>query len=217
MKKTHLLGVAVVALLAIPLVIALGAVAGERGEPGPVDDANLETRTVTPQGNWQLTDARAFAAFPLYTVGDSFQGLRLNAVMRVNAKPYPGEPVRADHVTFLYGTCESYGGQGCTLPLQVQVWNACERNSGSYELGPGGPAIDADERLSLRGVPAAFYEDYSRLELYSGLGTIVLFAGYGDRELLHEAATALRGLNVQAPVGVRLPALGPDAKPLRCT
>jgi len=92
-----------------------------------------------------------------------------------------------DELTFFYGTCESVGGNGCMAPLQIQVWNACERNEGSYD-------IPADQKLLLRGVPAAFYEGEMRLELYTGRITVVLFAPPGNRDRLLAAAAALRSV-----------------------
>lgn len=215
MKKLQLVGVALAALLAIPLVLGLVSTASGTDSPR-ASEQGLERRTVTPRGNFQLSEAKAFKGFPLYTLGDSFRDLPLNAIVRANAGRIPGEPVRADHMTFMYGTCESVGGQGCLVPLQVQVWNACERNRESYAKGPGGPAITADDSLRVRGVPAAFYDDFSRLELYSGLGTVVIFADKSNRELLVDAAEQLRGYNVHAPLTEPLPAPGRDSKPIGC-
>jgi hypothetical protein len=202
MMKKLLVGVALVSLLATALVLGLVNTAGGTDSPR-ASEQGLERKTVTPRGNFELSQAKAFKAFPLYTLGDSFRDLPLNAVIRVNAARIPGETVRADHMTFMYGSCESVGGQGCLVPLQVQV-------------GPGGPAITADESLRVRGVPAAFYEDFSRLELYSGFGTIVIFAAESNRELLIDSAEQLRGYNVHAPVTAPLPALGRDSKPIGC-
>jgi hypothetical protein len=214
MKK--LLVIALAGLVAIAVVF--GVVSNARGTAEPqAREEGLDRRTVTPRGNFELSQAKSFQGFSLYTVGDSFREMRLNAAVRVNAQPIPGEPVRADHLTFMYGSCESVGGQGCLVPLQVQVWNACERNQDSYAEGPGGPAITADQSLKVRGVTAAFYDDFSRLELYSGIGTIVLFADGPNRDLLLDAAKQLRGYNVHAPANVPLPALGRDSKPIGCT
>jgi hypothetical protein len=216
MKKLQLFALALAALLALPLVLGLVKDARGNAEEARATEQGLERKAVTPRGNFELADAKAFKGFPIYTVGDTFRNLPLNAAIRVNASRIPGEAVRADHVTFMYGGCESVGGQGCMVPLQVQVWNACERNRDSYATGPGPPAVTSDESLKVRGVDAAYFEDFSRLELYSGAGTIVLFADGPNRELLLDAAKALRGYNVHAPAAVPLPALGKDSKPIGC-
>ena len=72
--------------------------------------------------------------------------------------------------------------------LEIQNWRACDRNYASYSLGPDQPLPRED--LTLRGVPAAFYDDARRLELYTGTTTVVLF-GRGRRQLLL-AANRLR-------------------------
>lgn len=86
---------------------------------------------------------------------------------------------------------------GCAPPLEIQVWSACERTQNLYPF-------PADEEARLRGVDAAFYENFRRLELYSGRVTIVIF-GDSRGELL-KAAAALRGLNTATPTSQPLPA-----------
>jgi hypothetical protein len=149
---------------------------------GAQREARRETRAlqVRARGNSTLAAARAFAAFPLYFAGDSFQGLPLVAVER-----HPAQ------VGFLYGTCsipvDAEGARGgCAPPLAVQVWPACERDSSLYPFAP-------DERVRIRGAPAAFYEGHRRLELSADGVTVVLF-GVGREQLLR-AAAALRRLN----------------------
>ena len=101
-------------------------------------------------------------------------------------------------MTFLYGTCEDGRVYGCMPPLQIHVWNACERNETVY-------GIPRDETLRLRGVRAAFYETYHRLELFTGIVTVVIsYNGY-DRPTLLTAARRLRSVNGAVGVGERLP------------
>lgn len=149
---------------------------GARGE-GKRETRALEVRA---RGNSSLAAARSFTDFRLYFAGDSFEGLPLVAVER-----HPAQ------VGFLYGTCsipvDGDGARGgCAPPLAVQVWPACERDSSPYPFAP-------DERLRIRGLPAAFYEGHRRLEVSTHGVTVVLF-GTG-RERLLRAAAALRPLN----------------------
>lgn len=83
-------------------------------------------------------------------------------------------------------------------PIQVQVWNACQRNSASYDLA-------ADRKLQVRGAPAAFYENYGRLEIYTGKSTIVIFSSVEDADLLLRVARSLRGVNVLTQPDAPLP------------
>ena len=160
---------------------------------GAWEEGRRETRTleVRARGNSTLAAARAFAAFPLYFAGASFEGLPLVAVER-----HPAQ------VGFLYGSCtipvDAEGARGgCAPPLAVQVWPACERDPSLYPFA-------SEERLRIRGVPAAFYEGHRRLELSADGVTVVLF-GTGREQLLR-AAGALRPVN--RAVGLSPPALG---------
>jgi len=71
----------------------------------------------------------------------------------------------------------------------VQTWPACERSLADYELAPGEPY--PHEKLGqLDGVPAYLFDDGTRLELYTGDATIVVFAS--DPQLIDEAVTQLQ-------------------------
>lgn len=152
--------------------------------------------SIRARGNSSLAAARAFSQFPLYFVGEAFEGLQLVAVER-----HPAQ------VGFLYGTCSiPMGGDGaqggCAPPLAVQVWPACVRDSSRYPFAP-------DERIRVRGVAAAFYEGHRRLELSTGEVTVVLFGQ--ERDQLIAAAAALRGVNAPVPGLVGLPRPAPIA------
>ncbi len=185
-------GAAVLVLAAVSVVHTSGASDGGFASSAPAD-----AETVRARGNFSLAEARSFARFPLYSLGASFDGLPLVALVRADAEARAGETVGADHVTFVYGTCESVAGNACQPPLQVQVWNTCERNETSYDIEP-------DESLALRGVHAAFFERSSWLELFTRDATIVLFSAAGDRKLLLRAGGALAGINNATGVGQRL-------------
>lgn len=184
--------VVVSAVILTGLTVAITAIglvdSGLAGERSLSQTPLLGGEMVRARSNFTAANARSFARFELYSLGGQFKGLDRVAILRANDKPFLGERVRSDHVTFVYGLCESVGGQACMTPIQVQVWNACERNENSYDILP-------DETLQLRGVGAAFYEQWSRLELYSGKSTIVIFADRSDKTLLLEAAVALQRVN----------------------
>lgn len=162
-------------------VVAWGAELGS--EPASV---TVEERyTPKPRGNFTLAEAKDFDRFELFYPGASTAGLSLVAVNRVTG-PIEEPGVQPDRVSFLYGTCTARVGHGCMPPLQIQVWNACERYQALYPF-------EADESLQVRGAPAAFYEDHARLEIYSGMATIVIFGK--NREQLLAVGRSLKGLN----------------------
>ena len=125
--------------------------------------------------------------------GEAVDGLPLTAVLR------GGDP---GYVSFVYGDCEASDDAGCAPPVEVQVWPACRRHLGLYERGPPlGPSV---ERVAVRGVPAAFLDDSTRLELQTGRSTVVVFAGSRGRAL--RVVAALRSADGSIPAGVALPA-----------
>jgi hypothetical protein len=176
--------------LGIAASVTIAAIAGGSEAERGFDYADSD---LTP------ASIRDFAAYPVYSVGSEFDGDALTAIHhRVGAETRA--PVRADYVSLKYGTCEPDSDSGCAAPLEMQTWPACKRNRSMYLLAPD---IDGDgpgkaipyprEDVTVRGVPAAFFDSGSRLELYTGEVTIVLFGR--TRTQLLEAAAALEGAN----------------------
>jgi hypothetical protein len=125
--------------------------------------------------------------FSAYYVGDELAGLPLTDISRVCNEPYPGEPVRGNYVSFIYGDCTPGTDSGCAPPLEVQTAPACERNASLYS--PHFPR----KRLRLRGVPGAYFAPLDeRLELYTGDATVVIFGR--ERKQVFAAARALRSV-----------------------
>jgi hypothetical protein len=183
--------------LAVILAVVPGAfaVAGHSGAPAMY--------TVEFKGNSSLAKAEAFARYPLYYPGSEVRGYRLAAVDRqVGPGAGPGEG-GVDRFSFAYGSCQIRSDTlsgSCTAPLEVQIWPSCFRNPAMY------PNLKPQE-LEIRGVSAYLYENGSRLELTTGGVTAVFFGA--SKDLLVEAATSLRGVNVALPESVDLP--GPTA------
>lgn len=197
MPKARLfLSVVVGATLATAVgVYAYGASGGGENLPPAFDVAHSD---LTP------AQARAFDNFTLYSAGESFEGLPLVGITRRLDPPASLSdvplPSRANFANFIYGDCKAESDSGCAPPLQIQVWPACERTLSSYSLTPAGDPLPHDD-TTVRGVPAAFFEEGGRLEVYTGEVTIVLFGQ--DRGQLLRAAAALRAENG---------GVGPDAK-----
>ena len=134
---------------------------------------------------------------PALFAGDSVDELPLTAVLR------SGDP---GYVSFVYGDCEASDDAGCAPPVEVQVWPACRRHLGLYERGPPAPPV---EHGVVRGVPAAFLDDGTRIELQTAMATVVVFAGSRGRAL--RVAAALRAVDGSTLPGVALPAPGQGA------
>jgi len=149
--------------------------------------------------------ARAAATpYTVYWLGPSFQGFKLTDRIRRIEKPEPGERFGADFYSFLYGTCKpaSVDG-GCTLPAEIQSWAACKRNLSVYSLTPDGTPLP-HKSLRIRGVPAAYFEDGARLEIYTGRTTVVIFGS--DPTQLSRAAAAMASTDGKIKAGAPLPA-----------
>lgn len=98
----------------------------------------------------------------------------------------------------IYGDCPATPEGGCAPPLEVQSWPECRRDRAGYDdTAPG-----ARKAMGLttfgRGpnpVPGAVFEDGTRLELYTGTTTIVVFA---DDPRLGRRAAGVLAARVQA-------------------
>jgi hypothetical protein len=161
----------------------------------------------SPKSTFSLDRARSFTEFPVYSAGSAVDGLPLVAVLRRDDT--------ANYVSFVYGECDATNETGCAPPAEVQVWPACGRNPSLY-AGPRAPVSPVPTPTTVRGVPAAFFEDGARLEIQTGASTVVVFGE--SRERVLRVADALRGVNVDVLPGSTLPAPAPGALDgtLRC-
>lgn len=146
-----------------------------------------------PSSTFTLAHARNFPEFPLFYAGDRVDGLQLVAVLRRDDA--------ASFVSFVYGDCTPGDDAGCAPPAEIQVWPACRRNLALYR---GSQSMGLElEQTTIRGVPAAFLEDGTRLEIQTGRTTVVVFAG--SRARAARIAGALRSVNGFVPTGTPLP------------
>jgi hypothetical protein len=182
LRKRYVLLSALAALAAITAALVVHA-----GQAG--DDPSQ-----APKSTFSVKQAGVFGEFPLYNAGLAVDGLPLVAVLR--------RTEGANYVSFIYGDCQATGETGCAPPAEIQVWPACLRNPSLYQSKlPGGPTF---EETTVRGVPAASFEDGQRLELQTGISTVVIF-GRSPEDVLR-VADALRGVNVPVGPGEPLPA-----------
>lgn len=155
--------------------------------------------TVHPKGNFSVEQAREFHRFPVYYPGSEANGQKLTAVRRD-----PLGPMRKneDSILFSYGTCEIPAGQmegGCSLPVSVSNEPACSRNLSMYQ----GALSPRPRRTRVRGTTAAFFEGGSRLEIQTGITTVVIFARSKPDAL--SVARSLHGVNVPVSADDALP------------
>lgn len=187
------------ALILLSVTAAVGALAGFATRGGSAGASAPDPL----KGNFSIAQAQAFNDFPLYNAGSSLEGMPL-AVFYDSGGFSPS-------VSFIYGDCQATDDMGCAPPVQVQVWPACIRNPSLYDSAR--PGALTPEPTSVRGVPAAFFEDGHRLEIQTGTSTVVVFARSRDEVL--QVASALRGVNVaaQASRGVNVAAQASEALP----
>jgi hypothetical protein len=149
--------------------------------------AGAGDRESTSASRFTLAHAQAFEDYPLYFAGDRVEGFPLVAVLR--------RADTADFVSFVYGNCTAADDLGCAPPIEIQVWPACRRHLALYRDNPSF-AGSATDRRTVRGVPAAVFDDGTRLELQTGRSTVVVFAE--SRARLGTVAGALRSLDAPA-------------------
>ena len=153
--------------------------------PAPGDDVD---RTPPAIGHWTIEEARGFGEFPIFWLGERYNGLELTDIYRLQSRPDTLHPENS--VTFMYGTCEPPGGAfadgGCSPPLQFTIRPRCENQDNYAERsrapfrGGGEISVGHDETAT-----------------YVWTGTVgVRIAAYGeagDPEAVAQALVALRG------------------------
>ena len=178
-RSRSLLALATVAILGIATIgISLAASATDDG----------------PNSTFSLAEAQTFTEFPVYYAGPAVDGVPLVAVLRRDDS--------ANYVSFIYDECDAKSETGCAPPGEVQVWPACQRNLSLY-AGARSSISPVPESTTVRGAPAAFFENGSRLEIQTGASTVVVFGG--SSEWVLRLANALRGVNVGVQAGELLP------------
>ena len=174
--------------LALAALVGLAGLSVLLGTAGPGDDGG-------PRSTFSLQAARGLPDFPVYYAGDAVQGVPLVAVLR--------REDAANYVSFVYGQCEARDEVGCAPPGEVQVWPACVRNPSVYARNRS-PVAPRPVPATVRGVPAAGFEEGHRLELQTGTSTVVVFGH--TPQFARALAAELRGLNVAVERGAPLPA-----------
>jgi hypothetical protein len=166
-------------------------------------------------GELTADQVAALDDFPVYGLTEPLDGLALAKATRIGPETLaeappplqtttlavqtdpdvgtvPEHDVVADFLSLVYGECEATPcASPREIPLEIQIWESCNRYVDDYEIAPGTPYPHKD--TSIRGTSAADFDD--RLEVYAGSVSIVIFA---QPELARRAAAALRPLNEAA-------------------
>lgn len=137
-------------------------------------------------GGPDIESAKAFEGFPLYWLGETFEGLEVTEIIDTEATP--------NRVSIIYGSCEPSGGSEptCALPLQIQIVPLCFHLD-AVAVPP------RPEARQVRGAPVGGQDGApvlltrkTQIKVYRGEGT--------DKGTSLRALHALRSLNTVAPV-----------------
>lgn len=159
--------------VASSVVLMAAASGGESDLPQrpQVDSVASDFPARATQNELPCTQADQSANFRLFSLGESFEGLSLTAVLRTCEEPSGGpgpSPIGRNTVSYIYGDCRVEADYGCAPPIEVQISPACERSVADYDdTAP----IKLEER---RGVPSATFPN--QIELYTDDATVVIFA-----------------------------------------
>ena len=170
-----LVGLAAIAVVTVVAARLVGSGSSE-GELDPLARAQAESsdpNAVAGNSNMTVEEARAFSEFPLYWLGETYEGLELTTLLEVK-----------NVVTFLYGKCITRGDGGCPQPFQVIVRPLCLSRPGTKNS-----MVHAGELFSLRG---ALAQEYTDGHLKLGIGSVSVTLYGPDRELMNAMAQDLR-------------------------
>lgn len=169
--------------------------------------SDAQTRAAVSDSNAQVrglhllpcTIASQAPNFRFFSLGAELDGLAYGDTLRRCENPDPSRPVRANYVSLAYGDCTPGDDSGCPLPVEIQSWPACERNSASYTDVDGTPL--ARKPVQISGVPAAIFDDGTRVEVYTGDTTVVVFGS--TPALALQAAKSLSIMPGDSPADAR--------------
>lgn len=177
--------------VALATLLGIAGLSVLLGTAGVSDDG-------APRSTFSLQSARGLQDFPVYYAGDAIQGVPMVAVLR--------REDAANYVSFVYGECDARDEVGCAPPGEVQVWPACVRNPAAYARNRS-PVAPRPVPSTIRGVPAAGFEEGRRLEIQTGTSTVVVFGH--TPQFARALAAELRGVNVAVERGAPLPPPAP--------
>ena len=198
-------------LATIGIAVAIGAGASAAGAWSDNDRLSTASESAIPPAKPAPSECPSIAG--AVDLGPEFDGLARREWRGCEDErfvPTEAAPSATSNMDVAaYGVCESTASEGgCAPPIQVQTFNACDRNLSLYSKYPGPEGPREYKKLTVRNAPAALFDDgaAAMLEIYTGPITIVVFAESDERAL--DAANRLRGHEGDESVapGQRLPA-----------
>jgi hypothetical protein len=182
------------------------AMASPSGSPTATPTAPA-THTATPASagelRWTVEDAKQFKEFPLYWLGESYEGMPLTKIIRYRYDPEPPiPPTEAENIVlFIYGSCTPGPESGCAPPLSIRVEPYCMKPPERFA-----PAVRG-EPLEVRGAPAE--QISGDLRIWTGEVSIKIFTDGLAAQV--EAAEKLRLIS-EGPEGAQSTLGPPDVR-----
>lgn len=117
--------------------------------------------------------------FEIFSAGPEIAGLPMTAVSRRCDEASPDYESPANEITYIYGDCKVPVGSesGCTPPLEIQTWPACQRSKADYSFG--GRPLPSKKLPEHGGAEVVEFDAPflgGRIEVYTKESTVVIFA-----------------------------------------
>jgi len=164
------------------------------------------TSVTVGSGVTTVDDIREFKEFPVYWLGESFQGLPLERVARMDYPGgFPGKPYNHPwhEVGFIYGNCTiAPGRSSCPVPLTIAVRPYCEVPP-EVVLGPA----RTEPPEEIRG---ALVHRMGRSQMQVWTTNVSISINTTEEGLLDEAVQNLVRLNGDKPSSPEEPLGPPD-------
>ena len=97
-------------LIGLTIVIATAPACGQRGNVVPQGPPS------SGKGRLSVEDLKAFDKFPVYWMGEKYQGEKITAIVHGS---------QTNDVTIIYGTCVAKSDQGCSTPHSMTTESGC--------------------------------------------------------------------------------------------
>ncbi len=131
-----------------------------------------------PVSNWTVEDARQFDEFPLYWLGETYQGLPLTS-MRISGPAYTHNYV---NVSFIYGEPSPTGDNyspSWIVPLEISIFHRCDNPPEEVIPRLDSEYLDEEEIIGIQvlgvdGYVVRYASGFDYLHVWSGHSAIFL-------------------------------------------
>jgi len=142
-------------------------------------------------GNLGLAEAQAFDGYPVYWLGEEFEGLRVTHINRLYYEHPPGVPLPpSDMITVIYGDCTPQGTPPtCVPPISIVTSSYCSRPQEQTAA-----AAKQGEPFAMRDATAEWVSN--SLVIYAGDATVnIIAATDNSQDDAMRVAKSLRSMN----------------------